>query len=158
MRTCEGDESETTLASVTVVRPVLESCLMSCFFLSNSPLPRRSLIVSLYYAIGSECAEQDLNATYDLKKLAFHLVLPALALELLCYAEYLLDGARDHPSRCLGLSKDQQRRNAHQTENTYRTTLHGERLARARLTVCENTDVVSISAALRKLRDLLKDL
>ena len=50
VRTCEGEASGTTLTSVTVVRPVLESCLISCFFLSNSPLPRRSLIVSLYYA------------------------------------------------------------------------------------------------------------
>jgi len=47
-RTWEGEERGTTTMSVTRVDPVLASCLISCFFLSNSPFPRRSLIVSLY--------------------------------------------------------------------------------------------------------------
>ena len=37
-----------TVKSVTRVEPVLRSCLISCFFLSKSPLPSRSLMVSLY--------------------------------------------------------------------------------------------------------------
>ena len=37
-----------TTASVTDVLPPF-SCLISCFFLSISPVPRRSLIVSLYW-------------------------------------------------------------------------------------------------------------
>lgn len=46
-RTCEGERRGTTFTSETDVRPDL-SWWMSCFFLSNSPLPRRSLMVSLY--------------------------------------------------------------------------------------------------------------
>ena len=38
-----------TFTSVTLVEVL--SCLISCFFLSNSPVPRRSLIVSLYYVV-----------------------------------------------------------------------------------------------------------
>ena len=52
VRTCAAVASGTTFASVTVVRPVFASCLISCFFLSNSPFPSRSLIVSLYYRGG----------------------------------------------------------------------------------------------------------
>lgn len=43
-----GDCKGITFTSVTRVPDL--SCLISCFFLSNSPLPRRSLIVSLYCA------------------------------------------------------------------------------------------------------------
>jgi hypothetical protein len=46
-RTWAGEWSCWTMTSVTRVDPF--SCLISCFFLSNSPFPRRSLIVSLYY-------------------------------------------------------------------------------------------------------------
>jgi hypothetical protein len=45
-----GDGRDITFTSVTRVPDL--SCLISCFFLSNSPLPRRSLIVSLYYEFG----------------------------------------------------------------------------------------------------------
>lgn len=48
-RTCDGEVRLTTSMSVTRVEPVLESCLISCFFLSNSPFPKRSLMVSLYW-------------------------------------------------------------------------------------------------------------
>jgi hypothetical protein len=37
------------VVSVMDVRRVFGSCLISCFFLSNSCLPRRSFIVSLYF-------------------------------------------------------------------------------------------------------------
>ena len=47
-RTWAGERSCWTTTSVTRVDPF--SCLISCFFLSNSPFPRRSLIVSLYCA------------------------------------------------------------------------------------------------------------
>jgi hypothetical protein len=43
-----GDGRGITFTSVTRVPDL--SCLISCFFLSNSPFPRRSLIVSLYYS------------------------------------------------------------------------------------------------------------
>ncbi len=46
-RTWLAEVSGMILTSVTVVRPDL-SCLISCFFLSNSPLPSKSLMVSLY--------------------------------------------------------------------------------------------------------------
>lgn len=45
--------------SVTVVVPF--SCLISCFFLSNSPFPRRSLIVSLYCTEISRTSEPNLG-------------------------------------------------------------------------------------------------
>ncbi len=41
---------------------------------------------------------------------------------------------------------------------TYLAALHRERLAGARLAICEYADVVSIRATLRELRDLLEDL
>ena len=44
------------VVSVMLVRSVLGSCLISCFFLSNSCLPRRSLIVSLYYTSKKMCS------------------------------------------------------------------------------------------------------
>ena len=44
------------VVSVMLVRNVLGSCLISCFFLSNSCLPRRSLIVSLYYISKKMCS------------------------------------------------------------------------------------------------------
>lgn len=47
-RTWLGDCRGTTVKSVTRVEPDLKSCLMSCFFLSKSPFPRRSLMASLY--------------------------------------------------------------------------------------------------------------
>lgn len=40
-------------ASVTVIFPSL-SCLISCFFVSNCPLPRRSLI-----CLSQPCARQE---------------------------------------------------------------------------------------------------
>ena len=49
--TCEGEVNRITSMSVTPVKPVLPSCLISCFFLSNSHFPRRSLIVSLYWRV-----------------------------------------------------------------------------------------------------------
>ncbi len=48
-RTWEGEDRGAITMSVTRVEPDLVSCLISCFFLSNSPFPRRSLIVSLYW-------------------------------------------------------------------------------------------------------------
>ena len=45
-RTSAGVRRGCTTTSVTRVEPF--SCLISCFFLSNSPFPRRSLMVSLY--------------------------------------------------------------------------------------------------------------
>lgn len=48
-RTWVGEVRGRTVASVTRVVCVLGSCLISCFLLSSACLPRRSLIVSLYY-------------------------------------------------------------------------------------------------------------
>lgn len=45
-RTWFGERNGTTLTSVTHVD--ILSCLISCFFLSSSPVPKRSLTVSLY--------------------------------------------------------------------------------------------------------------
>src|SRR6266850_884621 len=53
-RTCAGERSGWTTTSVTRVEPPF-SCLISCFFLSNSPFPRRSLMVSLYYGLALRC-------------------------------------------------------------------------------------------------------
>jgi hypothetical protein len=49
--TSRGVRSGITLTSVTRVLALVAvfSCLISCFFLSNSPFPSRSLIVSLYW-------------------------------------------------------------------------------------------------------------
>ena len=43
-------------------------------------------------------------------------------------------------------------------ETTYLATLHREGLAGSRLAIREHANVVAIGAALRELRDLLKDL
>jgi hypothetical protein len=46
-RTCEGQLSRIISTSGECLKPVLPSCIISCFFISNLPFRRRSLIVSL---------------------------------------------------------------------------------------------------------------
>jgi hypothetical protein len=67
-------------ASVTVVLPDL-SCLISCFLLSISPCPSKSLMVSLYYEplVLHMCS---VSSTHNLKELALHRVLPAFGSHL----------------------------------------------------------------------------
>lgn len=79
VRTCAGEESGRTAASLTVVRSVRGSWWISCFFLSNSCFPRRSLMVSLYYARDAcQWAEKrEGRNTYDFEELALHRVFPA---------------------------------------------------------------------------------
>ena len=94
------------VVSVMLVRSVLGSCLISCFFLSNSCLPRRSLIVSLYYTSEKMCSingkERQWEA-YDFKELTFHLIFPSLRLELVRNPKDLLNRSRYHTQRTLRL-------------------------------------------------------
>lgn len=95
-RTCEGEVSRIISTSVTRVEPVLPSCLISCFFLSNSPFPRRSLIVSLYWRLLLRREKNDNYMAYNFEELSLHLVFPTPALHLISDAEDLLDRAWYH--------------------------------------------------------------
>ena len=95
-RTCEGDVRRITSTSVTRVEPVLPSCLISCFFLSNSPFPRRSLIVSLYWRVVLRGENNNKNMAYNFEELTLHLVFPTPAFHLISNAKNLLDGAWYH--------------------------------------------------------------
>ena len=104
VRTWAGEARGMTFTSVTVVRPVFASCLISCFFLSNSPLPRRSLIVSLYYESSQSMMEMIARTQpYNLQELAFHLIFPSFALQVSRDSEDLLDSTRDHSGGLLTL-------------------------------------------------------
>jgi len=130
--------------SVIVVRPLL-SCLISCLRLSSSPVPSRSLIVSLYcYRPRNSQLEADARrqrGAYNFHKLPFHRIIPSLGPGVLRCLKYLLDCAGDHP-HC--------RRRL--------TTLHGPRLPTPRLTIREDRAVVPIRDALYKLADVLEHL
>lgn len=89
-----------TTTSVTLVE--FFSCLISCFFLSNSPFPSRSLMVSLYYD-GSARNQTKLNKTHDFEELTFYLVFPSLTFHILGHSEDGFDSARDHARRVFGL-------------------------------------------------------
>lgn len=98
--TYAGDGRGITFTSVTRVPDL--SCFISCFFLSNSPLPRRSLIVSLYYDFLDQCLRHRQD-THDLEELAVHPVLPAFRLEVLGSSEHLVHRTGYHACRSLGL-------------------------------------------------------
>jgi hypothetical protein len=129
--------------SVTVVRPFL-SCLISCLRLSSSPVPSRSLIVSLYCHRtndGQLDARRKVRGTYNLQKLALHRIIPPLGPGTLRGLKYLLDSAGDHPY-CLRRL----------------TALHCPCLTAPRLAIREDGAVVPIRDALYELADVLEYL
>jgi len=77
-----GERGQTVMFAMHVedVEPCNLSCLMSCF-LSNSPFPRRPLMISLY---GVVCMSRVITfrrrvrGTYNLEELAFSFVFPSV--------------------------------------------------------------------------------
>lgn len=110
--TSRGVHKGTTLTSVTRVVALVAvfSCLISCFFLSNSPSPSRSFIVSLYYVIFQsvtiERREGSANGdTHNFQELSLQVVLPAFFLQCVGSSEYFVDSTGYHSNCSFGLQK-----------------------------------------------------
>lgn len=97
----QGDAPVVASETVVLVKRPTFSCLISCFFLSKSAVPRRSLMVSLYWSRrvsrGSPLAGG--GSAHDLQELALQLVGPSLLFEVIRGVEDLGDRPRDHALR-----------------------------------------------------------
>ena len=84
--TSRGVRRGITLTSVTRVVALVAvfSCLISCFFLSNSPFPSRSLIVSLYCVILRSVTSNRGNETENGGHLQFPRTVPPCCTSSLC--------------------------------------------------------------------------